>query len=66
MSQFWGRPFRVMWGEKIGEEIGRLIRGREIRDLARNRHIGNIDLISDNIDFHEDTTLRYKIINLYT
>jgi hypothetical protein len=65
ISQFWTRPFRVIWGEKISEPIMESIEDPAISALAQKRHIGNVNLFCDNTDFLADPTLQPRIKSLY-
>jgi len=65
VSQFWGRPFKVIWGEKIAETIVKQINDPEVVPLTKRSLIGNIDLISDNTDLLEDKSLARLLKALY-
>jgi hypothetical protein len=65
VSRFWNRPFLVIHGDKIAEAVFSGIKDRALSALAKNRPIGNIDLISDNTDVLENTSLRPFIRKLY-
>jgi len=56
-SAFWGRPFKVIGGERIAAAVGERIEDSHIRRLAAGRPIGSIDLFSDNTDMVGDTSL---------
>jgi hypothetical protein len=57
-EQFWGRPFRVIRGERVAAAVFDLISDERLRATARTRPIGNIDLVSDNTDVLEDSSLQ--------
>ncbi len=65
VGRFWNRPFLVIHGDTIAEAVFSAIGDRALSTLARNRPIGNIDLISDNTDVLENTSLRPLIRKLY-
>jgi len=65
-SQFWGRPFQVIWGEKIAKTIVECIKDPEVVSLTKRRLIGSIDLLSDNTDLLEGASLRLALKALYT
>ena len=65
VSRFWNRPFLVIHGDKIAEAVFSGIEDRALSALAKNRPIGSIDLVSDNTDVLENTSLRPLIRNLY-
>lgn len=66
VSQFWGRPFKIIRGEKIAKTIIEYIKASEVVSLAKRSLIGNIDLISDNTNLLEDESLRLALKALYT
>ena len=66
VSQFWGRPFQVIWGEKIAKTIVQCIKDPEVASLTKRRLIGSIDLVSDNTDLLEGKSLRLALKALYT
>ena len=65
-SQFWARPFKVVWGEKIAETIIEAIQEPRFAAMARKTHVGSVDLFSDNTDFLSDASLRPRIKGLYS
>jgi hypothetical protein len=64
-SQFWGRPFRVIHGEKMAAAVFTTIADPQLASLAQTRAIGGIDLVSDNTDLLEDPRLRLRLRALY-
>jgi hypothetical protein len=58
VSQFWGRPFKIIWGEKIALAIIQKIKDPEIVPLTQKSLIGSIDIITDNTDVLEDPSFR--------
>ena len=66
VSQFWGRPFQVIWGEKIAKTIVQCIKDPAVVPLTKRRLIGSIDLISDNTDLLEGKSFRVAMKALYT
>jgi hypothetical protein len=77
VSQFHGRPFKIIQGEAIAKAIIEQIKDPEIASLeetyedeldlcTRRRPIGNIDLISDNTDLLEGKTVPQVLRAHYT
>jgi hypothetical protein len=64
-ERFFGRPFRVIQGEKIANAILAQIKDPDVVPLTRRSVIGSIDLVSDNTDVLEDPSLRPAIRRLY-
>jgi hypothetical protein len=64
-SPFWGRPFRVIHGEKIAAAVFATITDPQLASLARTHMIGSIDLLSDNTDVLDDPRLRPHLRTLY-
>lgn len=54
VSSFWQRPFRVIHGEEIARLVFSDLTDAWLSRLARERPIGNIDLVSDNTDVLTD------------
>ena len=65
VSQFFGRPFRVIRGERFAKAILERIKKPVVLRMTKHSLIGNIDIISDNTDLLEDTSLRATIRTLY-
>jgi hypothetical protein len=65
ISSFWGRPFKVIWGEKIGKVIAEQIGDPHIQRLATLRPIGSVDLFSDNTDMVGKITLNPILEKLF-
>ena len=57
-SFFWGRPFKVIHGDRFAEAILACITDPQVAALNQNRLIGNIDLFSDNTDLLEGPIIR--------
>jgi hypothetical protein len=57
-SSFWGRPFRVIHGERFAQALQACISDPRLKALAANGLVGNIDLMSDNTDCLEAARLR--------
>ena len=57
VSPFFGRPFKVIGGDRFAEAIKRSIEDPEVRGLARQRLIGSVDLFSDSTDLLESAGL---------
>lgn len=64
-SQFFNRPFNVIWGERFGDAIRARITDPEVARIASRRMIGSIDQFSDSTDLHEDSSIRGQLRNLY-
>jgi hypothetical protein len=65
VSQFFGRPFRIIQGERFAKAIIGCIKDPQIMSLTERSLIGSIDIISDNTDFLEDSSLRQNLKSLY-
>ncbi len=64
-THFFGRPFRVIWGEKFSNAICARITDPSVRRLARFPLIGSIDQFSDNTDLLSDPRWRLALRNLW-
>jgi hypothetical protein len=64
-AQFWGRPFRIIKGDRFANAIIAKIEDPAVKRLLQERLIGNIDLLSDNTDLLEDESRREKLKKLY-
>ncbi len=62
---FWGRPFRVIGGDRFADAIRRQIMDPAVKQIAERRLIGGIDQFSDNTDLLDDTALRPILRGLY-
>jgi len=65
VSRFWGRPFKIIQGERIAAAIVEQIKDPQVMALTRKRLIGSIDLFSDNTDLLEDVLLRPVLRKIY-
>ena len=65
VSQFFGRPFKIIGGEKIAIAIIERVGDPEIVLHAKRSPIGSIDMISDNTDLLEDQLLAGKLKAIY-
>ena len=65
VSQFWGRPFRVIHGERMAKAAFERIRDPRLTALAKERPIGNVDAVSDSTDVLEDAALRTLLRALF-
>jgi hypothetical protein len=63
-SNFFRRPFRVIWGNRIADAIFASITDSRLTALALRR-IGNLDAISDNTDVLESTEIRARMRALF-
>ncbi len=62
VTDFWGRPFRVMAFHGFADRLLEQIQDAGVKKLPI---IGNIDLVSDNTDFVYNFSAREKIKTLY-
>lgn len=60
-AKFYERPFHVIWGEKIAEELLVRIKDMEVKRIAAATLAGSVDLWSDNVDLLEDLELINRI-----
>ncbi len=58
VGSFWGRPFRVIRGERFAQALQARISDPQVKALAANSLVGNVDLMSDNTDFLEAARVR--------
>ena len=65
VSQFFNRPFKIIWGEKFALAIVQQITDPEVIPLTKKSLIGSIDIITDNTDVLEDASLRPMLKVLY-
>ena len=74
VSNFYDRPFRVIYGARFSEAILREIRDPEVKRIVSRPFIGGIDQFSDNTDMKErhvspidsTTSWRHILKRLYT
>jgi hypothetical protein len=64
-TSFFGRPFRVIGGEKFSRALCTCITDPVVRRLSELPLIGSIDLISDNTDLLSDPRWRLALCNLW-
>jgi hypothetical protein len=64
-TSFFGRPFRVIWGEKFSHAICARLTDPAVRRLTRLPLIGSIDQFSDNTDLLSDPRWRLALRNLW-
>lgn len=64
-TQFYDRPFHVIWGERIAKQIVQEITDPLVKRIASQPLIGNIDLLSDNTDLLEASQFRNYLGQLY-
>jgi len=64
-SDFWGRPFAVIHGNRFAEALRNAILDQTVKSIAEGGLIGNIDLVSDSTDLLEDSTRRPAFRALY-
>jgi hypothetical protein len=65
VSQFWGRPFQVINGDRFKSAILEEIKDPQITPVMRRSPIGSLDIFSDNSDMLEDPAFRLIIRQLY-
>ena len=66
ITSFFGRPFRVIWGEKFSHALCARIFDPAVRRLINLPLIGNIDQFSDNTDLLSDPRWRLALRNLWS
>jgi hypothetical protein len=64
-TSFFGRPFRVIWGEKFSRALCACITEPVVRRLFELPLIGSIDQFSDNTDLLSDPRWRLVLRNLW-
>jgi hypothetical protein len=65
VKQFFGRPFRVIAIHGFSAALLETIESGWLSGVLRRSPIGGIDLISDNTDFLEDSSIRMGLGELY-
>jgi hypothetical protein len=65
-TPFFGRPFRVIWGEKFSHALCACITDPVVRRWLDWPLIGNVDLISDNTDLLSDPRWRLALRSLWS
>lgn len=63
VSNFWGRPFKVIHGERFASAIKAQIQDETVKRIPAD--IGSIDQFSDSTDLVEHTELRTRLKGLY-
>jgi hypothetical protein len=63
-SQFWSRPFQVIWGDHFADAILAQISDPAVRRLSRGGAIGSIDQFSDSTDLRH-SEWRQAVCRLY-
>jgi hypothetical protein len=66
ISEFWGRSFKIIHGERFARALIGNIQDPRIKLLTPRSILGNIDLISDNTELLMDAEFRLKLKGLYT
>jgi hypothetical protein len=64
--QFFGRPFKVIFGERFATAIVARLTDSAVQHIATRRLIGSIDQFSDSTDLRSYTEWREKLRALYT
>jgi hypothetical protein len=64
-TSFFGRPFRVIWGEKFSRALSARVSDPVVRRLIELPLIGSIDQFSDNTDLLSDPRWRLALRNLW-
>jgi hypothetical protein len=64
-TPFFGRPFRVIWGEKFSRALCACVTDPAVRRLTKVPLIGGIDQFSDNTDLVSDPRWRLALRNLW-
>lgn len=65
-ASFYDRPFQVIWGEKIANQILQNIKDPGIKQIIHRSPIGGIDNFSDNTDLLEDQAFQKILRGLYS
>jgi hypothetical protein len=65
VSRFWGRPFKVIRGDRFATAILKRIKDPQITPLMKRSPIGSVDVFSDNTDMLEDAAFRPVIRKFY-
>jgi len=65
VSQFFGRPFMVIWGHKFADAIRAQITDPSVRRIASCHLLGSVDQFSDSTDLRSHISLRASLRSLY-
>ncbi len=65
VSQYFGRPFHVIHGERFADAIVNAIRDPDVKCIAEKTRIGGVDQFSDSTDLREDLRPRAELKTLY-
>ena len=66
ISNFYGRPFQVIYGGRFAAALCAYIADQEVRKIAMRRLIGSIDQWSDSTDIRSDPAWRQILRGLYS
>lgn len=66
VSNFFDRPFNVIWGDQFAEAIAAQITDRAVQQIAERWLIGGVDQWSDNTDVRSTMAWRSRLRALYT
>ncbi len=66
VADFFGRPFKVIYGERFAEAIVAQISDPVVKQIASKRLIGSIDQWSDSTDMRSYPEWRGRLRSLYT
>jgi hypothetical protein len=64
-SQFYDRPFQIIWGDKFASEIKIQIRDPEVKRIMEFTHIGAVDQFSTSTDMLSDAEICIKLRSIY-
>jgi hypothetical protein len=64
-SLFWGRPFKVIRGDRFAEALVSMIKEARVKSIAKSRLFGNLDLLTDNTDLLENPSVREPLLSIY-
>jgi hypothetical protein len=64
-SQFYERPFPVIWGDRFAQALLEQVKDGTILSIAAKGLVGGIDQISDNTDFAGSTSWREWLRKFY-
>jgi hypothetical protein len=64
-TSFYGRPFRVIAQNGFAEALQKSIHDPAVKRIAERTMIGNLDMVSDNVDLVSDSSWRTKLRQFY-
>ena len=64
-SQFFGRPFQVIWGDRVAGKLLQIIEDPELKTISGNTLIGSVEQFSTSTSLLSNMDLCIKLRDLY-